>query len=228
VLYRNDITYYTEQEQMQRDNKQATKIVAASLLGDGNIHREGGTKNGRFSLTQIPIHCDHVEYIAQFLEPITRIRRYEQAPTAKIIMGKQSKSNGRYSIISMNHPFYTHIYNRVYGTGKKSVDPHYLTLLDFEMLAIWYQQDGSLGVKNGNVFRVPLLMTDNFSLPEVMLLSKAIYEKTDIVTTIRKERKTNGEYYYRLRISAKTTKMFIDGIYPFVQPSFQYKLEIDK
>jgi len=213
---------------MQRDNKQATKIVAASLLGDGNIHRENGTKNGRFNLTQVPTHRDHVEYVAQFLEPITRIRRYEQLPTDKVIVGKQSRSNGRYSIISMNHPFYTHIYNRVYGTGRKTVDPHYLTLLDYEMLAIWYQQDGSLGVKNHTTYRVPLLMTDNFSMPEVMLLSKAIYEKLDIITTLQKNRKQNGEYYYRLRFGAKTTEKFIEGITPFVQPSFQYKLEIDK
>lgn len=213
---------------MQRDNKQATKIVAASLLGDGNIHRENGTKNGRFSLTQIPIHSDHVEYVAQFLESITRIRRYEQTASDKVIMGKQSKSSGRYSIYGMNHPFYTHIYNRVYGTGRKAIDPHYLTLLDFEMLAVWYQQDGSLGVKNGTIYRVPLFMTDNFSLPEVQLLSKAIYEYTGIITTLQKNRKDNGEYYYRLRVAAKTTESFINGIKPFVQPSFQYKLEIDK
>lgn len=213
---------------MERDNKQATKIVAASLLGDGNIHRENGTKNGRFSLTQIPTHCDHVEYVAQFLEPITRLRRYEQPSGDKIIMGKQSRSNGRYSIISMNHPFYTHIYNRWYGTGRKALDPHYLTLLDFEMLAIWYQQDGSLGVRAGNTYRVPLFMTDNFTFAEVQLLSKSIYEKIGIITTLRKERKNSGEYYYRLRVAAKTTEMFIEGIRPFIQPSFQYKLEIDK
>src|SRR5689334_14062797 len=151
VLYRNDITNY--RRAMDRDNKQATKIIAASLLGDGNIHRENGIKNGRFSLTQLPIHKDHVEYVAQFLEPITRLRRYEQTSTDKIVMGKQSKSNGRYSIISMNHPFYTHIYNRWYGTGRKSLDTHYLTLLDFESLALWYQQDGSLGVRNDCIYR---------------------------------------------------------------------------
>jgi hypothetical protein len=217
---------FNEVIHMERNNKQATKIVAASLLGDGNIHRENGTKNGRFSLTQIPKHADHVEYVAQFLEPITRLRRYEQPPVDKVIMGKQSRSNGRYSIISMNHPFYTAIYNRWYGTGRKAIDPHYLTLLDFEMLAIWYQQDGSLGVRGSNIHRIPLFMTDNFTYAEVQLLSRAVYERLNIITTLRKERKQNGEYYYRLRVSAKSTELFVDKIRPYVQPSFQYKLDI--
>lgn len=212
---------------MERNNKQATKIVAASLLGDGNLHREHGTKNGRFSLTQLPIHKDHVEYIAQFLEPITRVRRYEQVPQDKIILGKQSRSNGRYSIITMNHPFYTHIYNRWYGTGRKSVDPHYLTLLDFEMLAIWYMQDGSLGVKNNTLYRYPKYMTDNFSLADVELLRRAIIEKTEIIMNVEKNRKSTGEYYYRLVVSQKSIALFIKNIKKYIQPSFQYKLEID-
>lgn len=212
---------------MDRDNKQATKIIAASLLGDGNIHRENGTKNGRFMLTQIPIHKDHVEYVAQFLEPITRLRRYEESSQNKVVMGKYSYSNGRYSIISMNHPFYTHIYNRWYGTGRKAIDPHYLTLLDFEMLAIWYMQDGSLGVRNKTVYRYPLFCTDNFSLAEVELLRRAIIEKIGVITNVRKERKKSGEYYYRLVVSQKSICGFINGIEKYIQPSFQYKLEID-
>lgn len=212
---------------MERNNKQATKIVAACLLGDGNIHRENGTKNGRFSLMQIPIHKDHVEYVAQFLEPITRLRRYEQPPCEKIIVGKASRSNGRYSITSMNHPFYTHIYNRWYGTGKKAIDPHYLTLMDFEMLAIWYMQDGNLGVKNKTKYRSPVLITDCFSYAEIHLLRISLIEKLNIVANIEKNRKSSGEYFYRLRISMKSVMNFINGIEPYMQPSFYYKLKID-
>lgn len=206
--------------------KQATKIVAASLLGDGNIHREGN-KNARFHITQIPVHKDHVEYIGSFLEGITRLRRYEVEPKNDIvIMGHKTKSNGSFRITTMSHPFYTSLYNRWYGTGRKSIDPHYLTLLDYEMLAIWYMQDGSLGVRNQTIYKYPKFMTDNFSLAEVELLRRAVIERMDIIMNVEKNRKPTGEYYYRLRLAQKSIKKFIDGITPYIQPSFQYKLDI--
>jgi hypothetical protein len=207
--------------------KEVIKVMTASLLGDGCIHREKGVKNGRFFISQMPDHKDHVEYIATFMEEITRVRRYEEPAKENILVaGKMSRSSGRYSAISMNHPFYTKIHNRWYGTGRKSIDPHYLKLLDFEALAIWYMQDGSLGVRNGTILRVPLFMTDGFTLAEVMMLSQAVYERTGVITTLRKERKPTGEYYFRLRVGAKSTSAFIAGITPFVQPSFEYKLHI--
>lgn len=226
-MYRNDT--FTNKRRMNKmsERKQAIKIVAASLLGDGNIHRDNGTKNGRFQLTQIPEHKDHAEYVASFLEFLTAIRRTEYSPKEDIIIcGKKTRSKGRYMIVTRNHPFYTKVYNRWYGTGRKSIDPHYLKLMDFEMLAVWYQQDGSLGVKNKCMYKRPLFMTDCFSLSEVQLLSKAVYEKLNIITSVIKNRKKDGSYYYRLAVSSKSVVNFVNGVRPFIQPSFEYKLDI--
>ena len=209
-------------------NKEAylTKIVAASLLGDGSVHiPNDGSINAAFSMAQVVDHRDHVDFIKNLLEDITRVKTWEIQP-------KLGNSRRQYHMQTMRHPFYTKFRHRMYGTGIKAIDPHYLTFMDYEMLAIWYMQDGSLSTtphirETGNYNRKELFLYSNsFSYGDNMLLKDCLKEKFAIESNIRHSKGKTGNITYFLSIYKKCIDTFLEGVTPFIQPSFQYKLQV--
>jgi hypothetical protein len=112
----------------------------------------------------------------------------------------------------------------MYPNGHKVVDPHFLTYIDYEFLAIWYQEDGTLVNRENqpNGYEA-YLYSLNFSFADNGLLSKAIYEKTGLRWNVHRHH-SKGNIYYKLYLSRKDTDVFMKGIEPFIQPSFRYKL----
>lgn len=214
-----------------KNNKQATKIIAASLLGDGHVSKCGINKKGHniqsgFRLTQTPEHKDHLEYIASQIEDVTTIRWVSRKPeTDLIICGKHTQSKGYIGIQTQNIPFFTKFRERMYPNGHKVIDPHYLTLFDWEVLAIWYMQDGTRGSRCATVLRTPTFCSDNFSYGDHLLLRQVCIEKLNVIMNIRKHF-SNGNLHYRLYVAAKSVEHFIHGISPYIQPSFEYKLNV--
>lgn len=202
-----------------------TKIVAASLLGDGTINKETN-KNARYKLRQLAIHKDHLDYMGNRLESITRVM-YDYLPEKDILWGdKQTTSHKAYILRTMSHPFYSKFRNRMYVYGHKVVDPHYLTLLDWEFLAIWYMQDGYIeNTRKDVVNACPILCTDCFSYADNMLLRTALIEKLGLTWNVRKRGLSkDGSITYRLYLSRKQFDIFRENIAGFIQPSFNYKL----
>ena len=203
-----------------RDNKYLTTIIAGSLLGDGyvsNITRIEG--NSRFEFSQIIDHTDYVDWFAERLGIITSINTSIVHRVANGINVKQQKV-----IKTKTHPFYTKFRHRMYPNGHKVVDPHYLTLLDNEMLAIWYMDDGSLALNTANSQASVYLYTDNFSYGDNLLLREALKEKTGFIWNIHKRQSKQGHIKYRLYLYKKQNESFFRYIEPFVLPSFYYKL----
>lgn len=204
-----------------------TKIVAASLLGDGYVGiRPDGSKNAHYVLRQVADHEDYVLWIQNKLNDLTstRIQRHQPKPTDLMKNPKE-----QLSLITKNHPFYTKFRERMYPNGHKVVDPHYLTYIDYEFLAIWYQEDGTLvnkpnpKVSDSYIRTEVYLYSLNFSYADNKLLSTAIYEKTGLHWNVQRHH-SKGNIYYKLYLAKKDIPTFMHGIEPYVQPTFRYKL----
>lgn len=202
------------------NSKYLTKIVAGSLLGDGSVHiPNDGSRNARYSQNKTADHRDYVEWLIERLETITKVSVWDYQPkmqNAKPAIGFQTRT----------HPFYTKFRDRMYPLGYKSVDPHYLTLLDWEMLAVWYQEDGTIHSRvQGNYQDIQVaLRSDSFTYGDNLLLKKALKEKTETEWNVRRMTNKKGEFKYYLALVRSSLPRFIDNIAPFILPSFEYKV----
>lgn len=189
--------------------KDLMKYISAFVMGDGGVYYSGN--NCRFICNQIARHEDYINWRADILRELTDINIFPNQQEGKqLILCTQSKT----------HPLYTKVRERLYFDKYKSVDPHYLTLLDWEMLAILYQDDGSID-KDKRCDATPniRLNTKRLSYGDSWLLKKAIKEKLDIEFNI------NRHYHrYFLSLRAKDYDKFKQGVEQFIKPSFMYKL----
>ncbi len=217
-----------------RNNKELTKYVSSFLLGDSSIFVDkrdwGKGGNATFECCQISEHEDYLNWMKTILEDITSVtvgpkagqKEYNTFPN-----GVTSKVKPQLRLRTSRHPFFNSFRERMYGTGKKGIDPHYLTLLDWESLAIWYMDDGYISSymskKEYPQDRLGLC-TNGFTYGDNWLLKKMVKEIFDLEFNIQNE-KQNGHLNYRLILRPKDIPKFIDGISKFVQPSFNYKLE---
>ena len=197
-------------------DKYITKIVAASLLGDGSVGiPPDGSINAKYRQPKTVDHTDYVNWLSDRLETVTPTNRYEWQP-------KQPGAKRQVMLQSRTHPFYTAFRNRMYPNGHKVVDPHYLTLIDWEFMAVWYQEDGSSGLAQGRYVK-PVLCTDCFSYGEQHLLRDAIKERVGVEFNVKSYR-TARRQMYRLHLNKKDINAFMDGVSSYICPSFSYKI----
>lgn len=206
------------------DKKELTKYVWAFTLGDGciriqlNKNRANRDVNYHFECGQIAEHEDYILWRADILSNIT-----------SVLLQYKVIKNGKPQIHTQTgrHPFFTTIRTRTYLNNHKVISEHDLKLLDWETLAILYQDDGSLSKKPvGNTCYTLSLATDSFSYGDNILLQRAIKEKVDILFRVNKLfSKSTGNLYHRLILSRyDTICRFLDGVSKFIKPSFEYKL----
>jgi hypothetical protein len=211
-----------------KNRKDLTRFVWGFTLGDGWLVVSTGSKNAHYGLHQIAIHKDYVNWQAEVLETLTKVRTREKE---EYINSQGANAKPSIRIETMNHPFYTTLYERVYTNLKvKQISPHDLKLLDWQNLACLYQDDGYIEVSANkyaeNYVRVRIA-TDNYSFADVNLLQKAIFEKYKITFNVIK-RKLKYTYGYRLEAKKDNAKRFLEGVEPYMFPSFHYKLDVDK
>lgn len=217
---------------MIRNDYYLSKILSASLMGDGYILKDDSgnrNRNGQFRIKQIEQHKDHIEYLQDILSSVTRIViDYNQPKENIVICGKDTRASGVYTLRTMNHPMYTALRARWYLNKVKRVDPHACTLIDAEFMAVWYMQDGYTTKRDDCTNNDTVLCSDNFTYGDLMLMRIAIIEKTSFVFNVRKKGiNTLGEQTYRMYLHRKQTPAFREYIAPFIQPSFTYKITGD-
>ena len=102
------------------------------------------------------------------------------------------------------------------------IDPHMLTLMDSEALAIVLMADGSrknIRLANGETSQYRI-HTNGFSYGDNLLLARAIKEKLDIPFDIERQAVNK----WGLTLSRKFNSKFEDTVYKHVLNSFMYKL----
>ena len=199
------------------------KLVSAMVLGDGSLRTWKSCYNYAYSFGQIAVHKDYVDWQADVLDGLSKVNiRYYDKRVSKDGVNHQA----HYKLETGVHPFYTLLHSRIYNGRIKSISLHDLKLFDWQSAAIWYMDDGyrlksQFQTHDGNVF----LCTDNYSHAEVIMLQKVLYEKLKIPFNISPKGKSkNGTKMFRLKARKDNALRFIEGVEPYILPSFRYKL----
>lgn len=194
------------------DKKELVKIISFLTMGDGSVHKNGGTKNNVFSMSMTEEHLDFITYVKDVIENVT---------SCKIMPYKRElPRKNMFKVQSLSHPFFNTIRERIYVDSYKSVDPHALKLMDWHSLAILYMCDGCLGkAKDKESFTTTLNMC-RLSYGDMLLLKKTLKEVLDLEWNIV----TTNTKYYTLRLRMKDFDKFMEGISPYIFESFKYKL----
>lgn len=197
---------------MSMDKKQLMKRLYYMTTFDGGVYWSG--KNARFVMNMLEENKDYLEYVKVTLEELTSvsITSVIQRGDRKPLLNLRSKT----------HPKLTSIRNRVYIGNHKVIDPHMLKMIDAEALAIIFMADGGsyLDLRFKSPHSRIALHTKGYSYADNLSLSKAIYQKLGIRTTVNRH---NGYYY--LNVATKDHIKFSSTVAPFMMRSFYYKLE---
>jgi hypothetical protein len=202
------------------DIKELTGMVYAFCMGDGGIFYTNKTaRNPVFIANNIVDNRDYVEYRADVLRGLTKVRVYEI---------DQSHREGHRNLlrtVTNSHPIYTKVHNRLYVENKKVIDPHQLTFMSWQFLAILYMDDGSVNVDKRckNATPAVSIHTKSFSYGDNVLLKKAIEDKLGLYFKVTPHNMKGKRYWY-LRLSTKQYLTFRDGVAPYILPSFEYKI----
>lgn len=205
-----------------KDKKELVKLVSYFTMGDGGVYKQSPKSNASFIMNMRKLNLDYIEWVADVLSNITGVQ-YKEVPDYN------TDGYNRAPLIRLwtqVHPFFNKIHDRVYTGKYKGIDPHALKLLDWEALAILYMCDGGLYVdkpnkKKGLVnpsYNVNLHMK-RLSYGDLFILKKALKEKLDLEWNICKHNK-----YFFLRMRCKDVDKFMEGVLPYMKPSFYYKL----
>lgn len=201
---------------------QAIKVISFTAMSDGSLERRKRNKenkftpknNANFAFQQGISHTDFVEYVEKHLNYFTTVKK---DITAK-------RSNGleeNLRIRSKVHPYFTKMHERLYIMGHKTVDPHYLKLMDWEALAILFMSDGCGHMDKRHSDGTPEFKLNmcHLTYGEYGLLKKTLKQYLDLDWNINKQGK-----YYVLRLASKDAIKFTEGIKPYLCDSFLYKL----
>lgn len=199
------------------DKKHLYKLLSFMIMGDGGVYSYNKSGNARFIMNMLHKNEDYVQYCKSILENITSCKITE--------VQKEGNRQLQLRLESKTHPIFTKMRDRIYVNNYKSIDNHALNLLDYEALSFLYMSDGSLGkyfrpeigMKNPS-YKVTLNLK-RLSYGDLYILKKALKDKLDLEWNINKQNK-----YFYLVLRMKDFNKFIEGISPYILPSFQYKI----
>lgn len=206
---------------MNIDPKELTKLVSYMATFDGGIYKPHARKsdskvNYQFIMQMRAENADYLLWVKSILQNITSVRLEERPDYNTDGYVRQPQMR----LETNRHPYFTKLHERIYIDGHKVIDPHMLTLMDAEALAIIFMCDGgtSIDLRHKNPHAKIDLHTKGFSYADNMALSKAIYDKLGVNTNVHR----HGQYYY-LNVATKSHKDFYNHVSPHVLPSFGYK-----
>lgn len=189
------------------------------IIGDGHIDK-GITKRA------FKIKNTHFDFIQKIKNDI------ESCSTFKINIKYCSEHTSKDSIHHKEswvlridaHPYFNKKYHHFYDDYRgRTVSNEAVSWLTSNGLANWYMSDGYVclvGKEKNNIYnRRVEFCTDRYPKPIVEKLSKMLYDKFNIESSVIKRGK-----YYRIRVKTVSYQTFINLIYPYVVPSMQYKL----
>ena len=193
---------------MNINEKQLSKLLYYFSGFDGGVYPSG--KDCRFVMNMREDNMDYISWVEHTIAQITEVNIH------KVI--QRGNRSPLMCLTSHTHPRFTAIRERLYTPeGKKILDPHQLSLMDEEALAIIFMADGGTSLDKGKYPEIKL-HTKGYSYFDNLALSKAIYEHTGIRTTVNR----HNQYYF-LRVKTADLELFIKTVKPYVLPSFSYK-----
>lgn len=190
------------------------KYLYAFVMGDGCLERPQQGQNSRLRIEHVSRNKDFVEWKASILTDITN------ATTTTYYRPDKEQEFTR--LISARHPIYTKLRERLYLNGVKTIDPHVEAFLDWEFLAILYQDDGSLSF-NQNGYPQIVLCLESFTWAEQKMLRDWIAKKLNLHWEVVKKGGATAKGF-RLRLKGKHIPYFFENIRQYLVPSMLYKV----
>lgn len=202
------------------NNKDVSKRLYYFSTFDGYLDNRGENRNSRLSVTMIKENADYIRKVALTLDD-AEIGNKMWEPAINLHDGCNRKQQFR--VQSKAHPKLTAIRNRVYINSHKVIDPHMLTMLDAEALAIAFMADGSrknVELVGGEISPLYRIHSNGFSFNDNIAFSNAIKEKLNIPFNV--ERQATNKW--GLVLPKKFNSNFELAIDSFILESFGYKL----
>lgn len=197
---------------MKINMMQLSKFLTWSVSGDGYVGYTNHNKNAHYSISRSPEHKDYIEVVANKFVGLqdcnVRVDEYVRKDNGKTVINLRTSS----------HPIFSRVRDRQYIQNHKVIDPHQLTMLDWEAAAFLFMDDGSLCYNNKGSMIVRI-STCHFSYGDHELLRKAFIEKLGMIWNINKNGNT-----WQLNLSKNSKEEWFDKIYPFIVDSYKYKL----
>jgi hypothetical protein len=197
---------------MKTNMMQLSKFLTWSVTGDGFVGYSTNNKNAHYSIQRGPEHKDYLEVIANKFIGLqdcnVRIDSYTRKDNGKDVLDLRTSS----------HPLFSRIRERQYILNHRVIDPHQLTMLDWEAAAFLYMDDGSLCVNNKGSL-ITRLSTCAYSYPEQDFLRKTFIEKLGVIWNINKNGST-----WQLNLAKQSRDVWFKNIEPYIVDSYNYKL----
>ena len=195
--------------------KDLNKRLYYFSMFDGHLEKVNG--NARLRVSMLEEHLDYLDVLSTALDELS-IGHSMYLPK---IIGKSR--NQLICLQTKQHPILTKIHSRLYASGKKAIEPHMLTMLDAEALAIAFMADGSRRVDARSASARPeyRLHTNSWTYGDCWMFKKLLKDIFDLEFNTDK---TGKEGQFNLRLRLKDSEVFERIVAPFVLPSFQYKL----
>lgn len=199
-------------------SKDLNKRLYSYAMFDGCLQYFGGSVNACLVVNMLEKHRDYLEKVILTLEEVPVGYKLTEP---KIYTADGFNREQQLRLQSKNHPKFTKIAERIYLEGRKVIDPHMLTMMDEEMLAIAFMADGSRYQDKRWANSKPSyrLHLNNLSYGDLMLIKKSLKDTFGLEINTRK--KGNR---YDLAVPNAFSELFEEIVSDHVLPSFQYKL----
>lgn len=124
--------------------------------------------------------------------------------------------------ISKTNPIFRKIHKSLYKDGKKLISREILNTFGKKALAIWYMDDGGMGVKrrNGKIHAFELFLNTHISKEDNQIIIDYFNEVWDI-----KFSSVKNKGHYRLRCGTREGRKFISLVEPYILESLRYKID---
>ena len=177
-------------------------------MSDGGLSKSSPTSNAAFKLAAIESHKDFIEYCRDTLIQVS--------PTTMTLNTPKAPRKPFWRLSSRVNKVFTDMHTRIYTGKYRGLDLFTLPLLDYEAMAIVYQSDGCLGVKQKDV----TINLCRLSKEDLKLFAYYMEVNLGVRTTIVR----SGQKYFALRVKNKDRIKFMKGVKPYIHESFKYKL----
>jgi len=199
-------------------SKDLNKRLYSYAMFDGYLGNFGESINASLVVNMLALHEDYIDKVILTLEkvPVGYRKTYPE------VYNKDGYDRGQQiRLQSKSHPILEKIKQRIYIEGRKVVDPHMLTMMDEEMLAIAFMADGSRYIDKRWANSKPSyrLHLNNLSYGDLMLIKESV--KNTFRLEINTRKKGNR---WDLAVPNSYSDLFEEIVSEHILPSFQYKL----
>jgi LAGLIDADG DNA endonuclease family len=184
-------------------------VVVGVLLSDAWLQREKSNWNARLGFKQSVIHFEYLWFVFSLLSHYCSNMPYS---TKSQVRGK---IHFGVVIFTRAYPCFTELYRLFYPNGVKVVPQDIYNLLTPIALAHWILGDGA--VRNKGL----TLCTDNFTVPEVVLLMSVLMIRYDLKCTLH-----FNEDKPRIYIGKASLPKLVAIVSPYIIPAMMYKIQL--